>query len=129
MDVPDGPFAASLPEALTPILNEYTSKLQYDVDGGAAYLFHPPQGACDRPMESSNWSGWVKRCFKRHLPNAEEIAPKTLRSIFITWLRDNTSAPPILKAAAHAMKHSEARQAGPEYDQQADDRLVKAAYE
>ena len=35
----------------------------------------------------------------------------------------------MLKSAAHAMKHSEARQASGDYDQEADDRLVKAAYE
>ena len=57
------------------------------------------------------------------------IAPKTLRSIFITWLRNNTDSPQILKAAAHAMKHSEQRQASDDYDQENDDRLVKAAYE
>ena len=88
--------------------------------GDSAYLFHPPQSGFDRPMESSAWTGWVKRLFKRH--HGEEIAPKTLRSVFITWLRDNTAAPEILKSAAHAMKHSEARQASADYDQEADDR-------
>ena len=63
------------------------------------------------------------------MPTLCTIAPKTLRSIFITWLRNNTSAPEILKSAAHAQKHSEARQASEDYDQQADDRLVKAAYD
>ena len=78
-----GPFAASLPSELNDILDKYTSELGFDgpVDGGA-YLFHPPRSKPDRPMESSAWSGWVKRCFKRHA--GEEIAPKTLRSIFIT---------------------------------------------
>ena len=88
--------------------------------GDSAYLFHPPQSGFDRPMESSAWTGWVKRLFKRH--HGEEIAPKTLRSVFITWLRDNTAAPEILKSAAHAMKHSEARQASSDYDQESDDR-------
>ena len=78
-------------------------------------------------MESAAWSGWVKRLFKRH--HGEEIAPKTLRSVFITWLRDQTTAPDILKSAAHAMKHSEQRQGSADYDQESDDRLVKAAYE
>jgi hypothetical protein len=44
-------------------------------------------------------------------------------------LRSNTDAPEILKSASHAQKHSEARQASDDYDQQADDRLVKAAYD
>jgi hypothetical protein len=96
-----GPFAASLPDALTPILNKYSEALKWEVGGDTAYLFHPPNGQNDRPMESSAWCGWVKRLFKRH--HGTEVAPKTLRSVFITWLRDNTSAPEVLKSAAHAM--------------------------
>jgi hypothetical protein len=143
-----GPFAASLPDVLTPILDKYMQVFAFELGGEAAYLFHPPQSGFDRPMESSAWSGWVKRLFKRHV--GVEIAPKTLRSVFITWLRnipqteypprllspscsegscsiaalsgDNTAVPEILKSAAHAMKHSEARQASSDYDQESDDR-------
>jgi hypothetical protein len=122
-----GPFAASLPNELTPILDQYTDLFAFEMDGDSAYLFHPPQSGFDRPMESSSWSQWVGRLFQRHA--GVTIAPKTLRSIFITWLRNNTSAPDVLKSAAHAQKHSEARQASEDYDQQADDRLVKAAYD
>ena len=122
-----GPFAASLPSALTPILDKYDELFKYEMGGDEAYLFHPPQSSFDRSMESSSWSQWVSRLFQRHAGVA--IAPKTLRSIFITWLRSNTNAPEILKSAAHAQKHSEARQASDDYDQQADDRLVKAAYD
>jgi hypothetical protein len=120
-----GPFAASLPNELTPILDQYTDLFAFEMD--SAYLFHPPQSGFDRPMESSAWSQWVGRLFQRHA--GVTIAPKTLRSIFITWLRSSTAAPEILKSAAHAQKHSEARQASEDYDQQADDRLVKAAYD
>ena len=157
-----GPFAASLPDALTPVLDKYCAMLKFDDVGETGpYLFHPPHGSIDRAMESSAWSQWVSRCFQRHAGVA--IAPKTLRSIFMyahapplqstlppttpvartrhrqtplarsslgsTWLRDNTSDGSILKSAAHAMKHAEQRQAGSEYDKQADDRLVKAAYD
>jgi hypothetical protein len=45
------------------------------------------------------------------------------------WLRDSTDAPEVLKSAAHAMKHSEARQASSDYDAESDDRLVKAAFD
>ena len=122
-----GPFAASLPTALTPILDKYEQLFSLEMGGDSAYLFHPPQSGFDRPMESSSWSQWVSRLFHRHAGIA--IAPKTLRSIFITWLRSNTDTPEILKSAAHAQKHSDARQASDDYDQQADDRLVKAAYD
>ena len=122
-----GPFAASLPSALTPILNKYEQLFSLELGGDSAYLFHPPQSGFDRAMESSSWSQWVSRCFQRHAGVA--IAPKTLRSIFITWLRSNTDCPEVLKSAAHAQKHSQARQTSDDYDQQADDRLVKAAYD
>ena len=122
-----GPFAASLPAELTAILDRYAIALELEIGGENAYLFHPPHGSNDRPMESAAWTGWVKRLFKRH--HGEEVAPKTLRSSFITWLRGQDAAPQILKSAAHAMKHSEARQASSDYDQESDDRLVKAAYE
>ena len=49
----DGPFAASLPAALTPILTKYAAALELEVDGQAAYLFHPPNGSNDRPMDGS----------------------------------------------------------------------------
>ena len=111
-----GPFAASLPSELSPILSKYCAVLEFDdVAESGPFLFHPPQGNTDRSMESSAWSQWVSRLFQRHAGVA--IAPKTLRSIFITWLRDNTADDSILKSAAHAMKHSENRQASADYDQ------------
>ncbi len=77
-----GPFAASLPDALTPVLDKYCAVLEFDDIGETGpYLFHPPQGSIDRAMESSAWSQWVSRCFQRHAGVA--IAPKTLRSIFM----------------------------------------------
>ena len=115
------------PEALTSVLNQYCAVLELDAPSEGPYLFHPPQSKSDRPLEASAWTGWVRRLFKRH--HGTEVAPKTLRSVFITWLRDSTDAPAVLKSAAHAMKHSEARQASGDYDQAADDRLVKAAYD
>ena len=74
-----GPFAASLPGALTPILDKYSRVLEMEPGGDAAYLFHPPQSGFDRSMEPSAWTGWVKRLFKRW--HGTEIAPKTLRSV------------------------------------------------
>ena len=88
----DGPFAASLPDALTPILNKYATALELEFGGDDAFLFYPPNGSMDRAMESSALTGWVKRLFKRH--HGVEIAPKTLRGVFATWLRDQTTARP-----------------------------------
>eukprot|EP00966_Prymnesium_polylepis_P334485 7389864-Prymnesium_polylepis.1 len=78
-------------------------------------------------MESSAWTQYVRRLFEKLTGTA--IAPKTLRSIFITWLKENTDCPEILKAAAHAMKHQQATQESAHYDANADTKLVKAAYD
>jgi len=56
-----GPFAASLPDALTPILDQYATALELEFGGDGAFLFHPPNGSMDRAMESSAWTGWVKK--------------------------------------------------------------------
>ena len=98
-----------------------------NVDGGESYLFHPTTGKGDRAMESSAWSMYVSRLFKKITGTA--IAPKTLRSIFITWLKESTNCPEILKSAAHAMKHQMATQESAHYDANADTKLVKAAYD
>jgi len=78
-----GPFAASLPDALNDVLSAYVRELEYDGPSDGPYLFHPPHSKSDRPMEPSAWTGWVRRLFQRH--HGSPIAPKTLRSVFITW--------------------------------------------
>ena len=45
--------------------------------------------------------------------------------MFITWLRENTDCPEILKSAAHSMKHKPETQASGVYDANADTKLVK----
>ena len=119
--------ARKLPSELNDVLNSYSSVLGLEMDGTEAYLFHPITGSIDRPMEVSNWTGYIKRLFKGL--HGREITPKTLRSVFITWLRESTTCPEILKSAAHAMKHREETQGSGAYDQHADTRLVKAAYD
>jgi hypothetical protein len=93
-----GAFCAKLPEELDSILDKYSSILALELGGEYAYLFYPPQaGAMDRPLEPSAWTAAVRRVFGKHMDKA--IAPKTLRSIFITWLkvtRKPTPPPPLL---------------------------------
>ena len=123
-----GPFAAKLPSELDAVLDAYASALEMSSLGGTeAYLFHPATGRPDRAVESSAWTQYVRRLFQKLTGTA--IAPKTLRSIFITWLRETTDCPEVLKSAAHAMKHQTATQASAHYDANADTKLVKAAYE
>ena len=145
-----GPFAASLPDVLTPILDKYAQVFAFDLGGEAAYLFHPPQSGFDRPMESSacglagssdcSSATWVsrsrpKRCDRSSSPGCvTDPRPNTLPASSLplpcsegscsmaALSGDNTAVPEILKSAAHAMKHSEARQASSDYDQESDDR-------
>jgi hypothetical protein len=123
-----GPFAAKLPSALDSILNAYTSIIKQDgPEAAEAYIFHPVSGDVTRPIESSAWTQYVRRLFGKLA--GTEIAPKTLRAIFITWIRETTDAPDVLKSAAHAMKHRPETQASGVYDANADTQLVKAAYD
>lgn len=123
-----GPFAARLPSELDPVLDKYAAMLELGgLDGKEAYLFYPVTGKPDRAMESSAWTAYVRKLFGKL--SGTEIAPKTLRSIFITWLRETTDCPEVLKSAAHAMKHQQATQESGHYDANADTKLVKAAYE
>ena len=123
-----GPFAARLPDALTPILTQYFTALSYDFGGDTAYLFYPPNsGDFGRCLESAGWTAYIKRLFEKL--HGSPVAPKTLRAVFITWLRDSTDDPEILKAAAHAQKHSLNMQASTHYDQDADTRLIQKAYD
>ena len=80
-----GPFAASLPTALTPILDKYEQMFKFEVGGDEAYLFHPPQSGFDRPMESSSWSQWVSRLFQRHAGVAIAAATVVCCSIMAGW--------------------------------------------
>lgn len=74
-----GPFAARLPDALTPVLDSYVSTIEPSADAtNEAYLFHPATGSAYRPMESSAWTQYVRRLFGRL--TGTEIAPKVLRT-------------------------------------------------
>ena len=98
-----GPFHGELPASLNGVLDSYKELLAFEPGGDEGYLFSP-NDCFDRPLESSAWTAAVKRMFQKHF--GQEISPKALRSSFITWLRDSTTCPEILKSAAHAQKHS-----------------------
>ena len=88
------------------MLNAYTSLIELDgPEASEAYLFHPVTGDLTRPMESSPWTQYVRRLFG--LLAGTEITPKTLRTIFITWLREAADAPNVLKLAARACSRLE----------------------
>ena len=106
---------------LTEPLDLYLIDLGYDSAGNETpYLFHPTNDTT-RCLPSSQWTAVVKAVLKKHAGKA--TPPKTLRASFITWLRDSTDAPEVLKAAAKAMRHKEATQQSDRYDKASHDRL------
>jgi hypothetical protein len=93
-----GPYCTALPDALNDVLGRLRDALALEGEGGdEAYLFGPNH-SIDRPYESAAWSMAVKRTFLKHY--GCEIAPKTLRSSFITWVRSETTCPEVLKVRA-----------------------------
>ena len=120
-----GAFAASLPKELNPVLDAYHKELSMLPGGDCAALFHGSTTDLERFMEPSPWSRWFKAMMKKW--SGKEVAPKTLRQSFVTWIRDSEAAPDVLKSAAHAMKHT-VQTADNTYDEGKDTRLVQAAY-
>ena len=55
------------------------------------------------------------------------VAPKELRSSFITFLRSGDNSDAALKSAAFAMRHSSTQARGPAYDKERVERLSAAA--
>lgn len=92
-----------------------------------AYLFST--GTDHRQLSSSQWTSLVKGCFQRHSPAHVATPPKLLRASFVCWLRSSSTAPEILKSAAHTMKHAIETQESDRYDQETHERLTKAAFD
>ena len=90
--------------------------------GGASSSTSQPHAA---PVSAKRWTRVVQAAFKRHAGVA--LAPKDLRSSYITWLRSEANTDAVLKSAAFAMRHSTAQQAGPAYDKERSSRLSQAA--
>ena len=130
----------SMSALLTEPLDAYLSAFQWETHGNEQpYLFHPSDDTT-RCLPSSQWTSVVKACFKKHSPGHVAPPPKLLRArlvrkwsfsharhfaltfsacvlgSFITWLRNSTDAPEVLKAAAKAMRHKEATQQSDTYD-------------
>ena len=79
----------------------------------------------DNPIDSKRWTEVVKAAFKRH--SGVPLAPKELRSSYVSFLRSEENDDASLKAAALAMRHSPAQQASPAYDKGGAARLSAAA--
>ena len=68
----------------------------------------------------------VQAAFARHAGGVR-LAPKDLRSSYVTWLRSASNTDEALRAAALAMRHSTHQQASAAYDKDKAARLSKAA--
>ena len=66
------------------------------------------------------WTKLVKAVFKAHA--GVPLAPKELRSSFITFLRSGDNSDAALKSAAFAMRHSSTQARGPAYDKERSER-------
>ena len=82
-----------------------------------------PGTAASKPLGAPQWTKLVKAVFKTHAGVA--LAPKELRSSFITFLRSGDNSDAALQSAAFAMRHSSAQARGP--DKERAERLSAAA--
>ena len=88
--------------------------------GGGAAVDH------SKPLGAPRWTEAVKAVLKRQA--GVPLAPKDLRSSFITFLlSDANSDEALKKAVAHAMRHSPAQQGSAAYDKEAAERTWAAA--
>ena len=88
--------------------------------GGGAAVDH------SKPLGASRWTEAVKAVLKRQA--GVPLAPKDLRSSFITFLLSDANPDEALKkAVAHAMRHSPAQQGSAAYDKEGAERTWAAA--
>ena len=78
-----------------------------------------------QPTNPKHWTKVVQAAFKRH--SGVALAPKELRSSYITWLRAGEHSDATLARAARQMRHSGAQQASAAYDKGGAARLAAAA--
>ena len=67
--------------------------LEFEIGGTEAYLFHAVTSGVERVVEASQWTTFIKKVTLKYA--AVELTPKTLRSIFITWLRASDATPEV----------------------------------
>ena len=123
-----GPSRTAVPAATAKLL---TAWLQLAKLNGATAAAQQPyvfvltaKAGHAAPVDAKCWTKVVQAAFKRQ--SGVALAPKDLRSSYITWLRSEENGDATLKAAALAMRHSVTQQAAPAYDKGAAARLNAA---
>ena len=120
-----GMTRTTMPRAVSLRINAYAVKGNLQTGD---YLFYAGTDA-SKPLAPSSWTFVVKACFRRHSARGVPLAPKELRSAFITHLKSGECGADseVLKAAATAMRHSSKTQSSAAYDKNENNESIAAA--
>ena len=122
-----GPSTSPVPAAACAFLRAWLAEAGLAA-AAEPYVFVLGGAAVDHsePLGTPRWTEAVKAVLKRQA--GVPLAPKDLRSSFITFLlSDANSDEALKKAVAHAMRHSPAQQGSAAYDKEAAERTWAAA--
>ena len=117
-----GPTKVELPQVVVPWLDKHIQRLSLKAGD---YVFFGRKHGPRKPLPSAQWTALVKRIFRTHA--GVPLAPKEVRSSYVTWLRNGSHGDEVLAATARAMKHSSKTQASVAYDKGSSSRNTKAA--
>ena len=128
-----GPSVTPVPEAAVALLGAWIAAAGLTVASKPYVFVMRPRAAgkggdhsASRPLAPPQWTKLVQAAFRRHA--GVSLAPKDLRSSFLTFLLSDENTDAALKrAVAHAMRHSERQQQGPAYDKARAERNWAAA--
>ena len=121
-----GPTRTAVPAATAELLAAWLQLVGLSTSTLEPYVFVlSTKVGHDKPIDSKRWTEVVKAVFKRH--SGVAMAPKELRSSYVTFLRSEENSDAALKAAALAMRHSTKQQASAAYDKGVAARLSAAA--
>ena len=120
-----GPTITAVPAPAAALLTAWLGSTGRTGTSAAQPHVFVPGADASKPLGAPQWTKLVKAVFKKHAGVA--IAPKELRSSFITFLRSAHNSDAALQSAAFAMRHSSTQARGPAYDKERAERLSAAA--
>ena len=124
MSAASGPTITAVPAPTAKLLTAWLDATGRTGSTEQPHVFVPGADA-SKPLGAPQWTKLVKAVFKAHA--GVPLAPKELRSSFITFLRSGHNSDAALKSAAFAMRHSSTQARGPAYDKERAERLSAAA--
>ena len=119
-----GPTINAVPAPTAKLLTAWLGATGRTGSIAQPHVFVPGADA-SKPLGAPQWTKLVKAAFRAHA--GVPLAPKELRSSFITFLRSGHNSDAALKSAAFAMRHSSTQARGPAYDKERAERLSAAA--